>query len=42
MAVVGDEEARHGIVLAKNELAKKYGVATAEAIWQARAKCPDL
>ena len=42
MAVVGDEEARHGIVLAKNEFAKKYGVATAEAIWQARAKCPDL
>ena len=42
MAVVGDIEARHGIVLAKNELAKKYGVKTAEAIWQAKAKCPDL
>ena len=42
MAVVGDKEARHGIVLAKNELAKKYGVKTAEAIWQAKAKCPDL
>ena len=42
MAVVGDKEARHGIVLAKNELAKKFGVKTAEAIWQAKAKCPDL
>lgn len=42
MAVVGDQEARHGIVLAKNEPAKKYGIKTAEAIWQAKAKCPDL
>lgn len=42
MAVVGDKETRHGIVLAKNELAKKFGVKTAEAIWQAKAKCPDL
>lgn len=42
MAVVGNQEARHGIVLAKNELAKKYGIKTAEAIWQAKAKCPDL
>ena len=42
MAVVGDKEARHGIVLAKNELAKKCGVKTAEAIWQAKARCPDL
>ena len=42
MAVVGDQEARHGIVLAKNELAKKYGIKTAEAIWQAKAKCPEL
>lgn len=42
MAVVGDKEARHGIILAKNEHAKKYGVATAEAIWQAKTKCPDL
>lgn len=42
MAVVGDQEARHGIVLAKNELAKKAGIKTAEAIWQAKAKCPDL
>ena len=42
MAVAGDAKVRHGIILAKNEAAKKYGVKTAEAIWQARAKCPDL
>lgn len=42
MAVCGSVEDRHGIVLAKNELAKKYGVMTAEVIWQAKKKCPDL
>lgn len=42
MAVAGDAKARHGIILAKNEKAKKYGIKTAEAIWQAEAKCPDL
>ena len=42
MAVCGDPESRHGIILAKNELAKKFGVQTAETIWQARRKCPDL
>ena len=42
MAVAGDAEVRHGIILAKNEPAKKYGIKTAEAIWQARAKCPNL
>lgn len=42
MAVCGDPESRHGIILAKNELAKKYDVRTAETIWQARRKCPDL
>lgn len=42
MAVAGDEKARHGIILAKNEPAKKYGIKTAETIWQAKAKCPDL
>ena len=36
MAVGGDEESRHGIILAKNELAKKYNIQTAETIWQAR------
>lgn len=42
VAVCGDPEARHGIVLAKNQVAKKFGVSTGEAIWQARQKCPDL
>lgn len=42
MAVCGNPENRHGIILAKNELAKKYKVQTAETIWQARKKCPDL
>ena len=42
MAVCGDPESRHGIILAKNELAKKCGVITAETIWQAKKKCPNL
>ena len=42
VAVCGDPASRHGIILAKNEAAKKYGVKTAETIWQARQKCPDL
>ncbi len=42
VAVCGDREARHGIVLAKSEEAKKFGVKTGEAIWQAQRKCPDL
>ncbi|MGN0968552.1 MAG: DNA polymerase IV, partial [Oscillospiraceae bacterium] len=42
VAVCGDPESRHGIILAKNEPAKRYGVKTAETIWQARSKCPDL
>ena len=42
MAVCGDPESRHGIILAKNELAKAYGIQTAETIWQAKRKCPQL
>ena len=42
MAVCGDPQSRHGIILAKNEPAKKFGVQTAETIWQAKKKCPDL
>ena len=42
MAVGGDAQNRHGIILAKNDLAKKFGVKTAETIWQAKKKCPDL
>ncbi len=42
MAVCGDPKGRKGIVLAKNELAKAYGIVTAEPIWQAKKKCPHL
>lgn len=42
MAVCGDPENRHGVILAKNELAKSFGVITAETVWMARKKCPDL
>ncbi|WP_419068974.1 DNA polymerase IV [Candidatus Allofournierella excrementavium] len=42
VAVCGDPASRHGIILAKNEPAKAMGVKTAEAIWQAKRKCPDL
>ena len=38
----GDEASRHGIVLAKSPVAKKYGVVTAETLYQARKKCPGL
>ena len=41
-AVCGNPDARHGIILAKNEIAKKYGIITAETVWQARKKCPEL
>ncbi|MGN1320870.1 MAG: DNA polymerase IV [Acutalibacteraceae bacterium] len=42
VAVCGSVEARHGIVLAKNEIAKKFGVKTAETVWEAKRKCKDL
>ena len=42
VAICGDAKKRHGIVLAKNSIAKKYGVLTAETIWEAQRKCPDL
>ena len=42
VAVGGDEEARHGIVLAKNEKAKQYGIKTGNTLWEARRRCPEL
>ena len=42
MAVAGDPSQRHGIILAKNEPAKQLGIRTAETVWQARQKCPEL
>lgn len=42
VAVAGNPEKRTGIILAKNEIAKSFGVKTGEAIWQAKQKCADL
>lgn len=42
LAVCGDAEARHGVVLAKNEIAKSFGVRTGEPIWQAKQKCANM
>ena len=42
VAVCGNPENRHGIILAKNTPAKKYKIKTAETVWQALKKCPDL
>lgn len=42
VAVCGSTENRHGIVLAKSELAKKAGVKTGMVNWEARQRCPDL
>ncbi|MFA5585053.1 MAG: DNA polymerase IV [Saccharofermentanales bacterium] len=41
-AVAGDPVNRHGIVLAKNQLAKTAGIKTGETVWQAKQKCPGL
>lgn len=42
VAVSGNPDNRHGIVLAKNEAAKRFGIVTAETVWQAKKKCPEL
>ena len=42
LAVGGDPEQRHGIILAKNQIAKRYHVQTGETLWEAKRKCPDL
>ncbi len=42
VVVGGDESQRHGIVLAKNEEAKRFGIKTAETLYQARQKAPHL
>ena len=42
LAVGGDSEARHGIVLTANYIAKRSGVKTGMALWQAKQVCPDL
>ena len=42
LIVCGDPKERHGIVLAKNEEAKKFGIKTAETVYSALKKCPDV
>lgn len=42
VAVCGSVEERHGIVLAKSEEAKRYGIKTGETVFMAKNKCPDL
>ena len=42
MAICGDEKERHGIILAKNNLAKRFGIKTGEPVKTAREKCRDL
>lgn len=42
MAVCGSVENRHGIILAKNQIAKKYNIVTAETVIEAKRKCPEL
>ena len=42
MAIGGDQKRRHGIILAKNVLAKQRGIKTAESIVEAKKKCPEL
>ncbi len=42
MAVCGDPKNRHGVILAKNDLAKAAGVVTAESVYSALKKCPKL
>ncbi len=42
VAVGGDQQARHGIILAKSDEAKRCGVKTGMVLWQARQLCPEL
>ncbi len=42
VAVTGNPEKRNGIILAKNEIAKRAGVKTGQVIGEAKALCPNL
>ncbi len=42
VAVSGNPDKRHGIILAKNQKAKECGIKTGEVIWEAKRKCPQL
>ena len=42
LAVGGDPESRHGIVLTADYIAKRYGVKTGMALWEAKQLCPEI
>ncbi|MDE7389409.1 MAG: DNA polymerase IV [Lachnospiraceae bacterium] len=42
VAVGGDPENRHGVILTKNEIAKRFGIKTGQTTWQAKQLCPEL
>jgi len=42
VAVAGNPKTRHGIILAKNQLAKEMGIKTGQVIWEAKQLCPNL
>ena len=42
VVVAGRKEERRGVVLAKNEVAKAFGVRTGQALWEAQRSCPEL
>ncbi len=42
LVVCGKVEDRHGIVLAKNQIAKEYGIKTGDVLWEAKKKCKDV
>lgn len=42
LVVCGSVDKRHGIILTKNQAAKRYKINTGEALWQAYKKCPNL
>lgn len=42
VSVGGDIKQRHGIIWPKNQIDKRFRVATGEALWQAEKKCPEL
>ena len=42
VAVGGERELRHGIILAKDQMARAAGVRTGMTLWAARQQCPEL
>ncbi len=42
VAVAGDPKNRHGVVVARNQLAKGFGVRTTDTVTEARRKCPEI